>query len=165
MKIKAPRLFITDIDGVWTDGSVYVGPDGTELKKFSIADGWGARHLNRLGIPWAIVTGENSTHVLKRGEKLRCPHIFVGVQNKDEVVSRLLKTLNVAPSETIFLGDDLNDLSVLSLGIPLFCPSDAHPIIQQRATGTLQTKGGQGCFREIVEHFFLNKDFLPEFFH
>ena len=159
-----PKLFITDIDGVWTDGYVYVDEHGCETKRFSIADGWGASHLNALGIPWAIVTGEEGEIVPFRAKKLGCPHVFTGVEDKAEVIEELLKRLGMTASDAIYLGDDLNDLSVFGTGVPFVCPANAHPIIRAKATQVLKLTSGQGCFRELVEQFVLTPDILPGYF-
>jgi 3-deoxy-D-manno-octulosonate 8-phosphate phosphatase (KDO 8-P phosphatase) len=157
-----PKLLITDIDGVWTDGGVYVNESGIESKRFCISDGWGAFLLNKNNILWAIITGERSEIVRHRAKKLGCPLIFTGIHHKGEVVAQLMKDYNLTAEEVVFLGDDLNDLTVFSLGIRFYCPADANPLIKKMAHQTLESAGGDGCFREFVNRFFPEEDYLHE---
>lgn len=108
------KLFITDIDGVWTDGSMYYSDDGIELKRFNTYDSAGVLLCQELGIHVAIITGENSSAVKKRANKLNIEHCFLGVSNKVKVASQLMKELKINSYENVaFIGDDINDFYYL----------------------------------------------------
>ena len=77
-----PKLVITDIDGVWTDGGMYYTADGDVMKRFSVKDGWGVIFLRELGIPVAIMTGENTQIVQKRADKLKIKYCYLGVKDR-----------------------------------------------------------------------------------
>ena len=146
-----PKLIVTDIDGVWTDGAMYYGEDGSEFKRFHVRDGWGAFYLNQLGIPWIILTGEESLAVRRRGEKLGATEIRIGAKDKRTHLVEILRKYSLSPQEVAYLGDDLNDFPAIQLGIPFYSPADAHNSIKHHATAVLELSGGQGVFRELVE--------------
>ena len=146
-----PKLVITDIDGVWTDGAMYYGEDGSEFKRFHVRDGWGAFYLNQLGIPWIILTGEESLAVRRRGEKLGATEIRIGAKDKRTHLVEILAKDILSPHEVAYLGDDLNDFPAIQLGIPFYSPADAHALVKAKASVVLHSPGGGGVFREFVE--------------
>ena len=75
-----PKLVITDIDGVWTDGGMYYTAEGDVMKRFCVKDGWGVAFLRHYGVPVAIMTGENTPIVQRRAEKLRIERCYLGVK-------------------------------------------------------------------------------------
>ena len=79
---KLIKLVITDIDGVWTDGGMYYTAEGDVMKRFSVKDGWGVSFLHKAGIPVVILTGENTSIVQRRAEKLKIDYCFLGVKDK-----------------------------------------------------------------------------------
>ena len=86
---KLPKLVITDIDGVWTDGGMYYDQTGNEWKKFNTADSAGVLFLNLLNIPVAIITGEDTEIVRRRAEKLKIKHLYMGVEDKVKIAIEL----------------------------------------------------------------------------
>ena len=110
-----PKLVITDIDGVWTDGGMYYPADGDVMKRFSVKDGWGVIFLRELGIPVAIMTGENTQIVQKRADKLKIKYCYLGVKDKVAQARELCRELGISLDEVAFIGDDLNDLPLLRL--------------------------------------------------
>ena len=144
-----PKLVITDIDGVWTDGAMYYGEDGSEFKRFHVRDGWGAFYLNQLGIPWIILTGEESLAVRRRGEKLGATEIRIGAKDKRTHLVEILAKYNLSPHEVAYLGDDLNDFPAIQLGIPFYSPADAHAIVKAKASVVLHSPGGREGFSRI----------------
>lgn len=153
-----PKLIVTDIDGVWTDGAMYYGEDGSEFKCFHVRDGWGAYYLNQLEIPWIILTGEESLAVLRRGEKLGATEIRIGAKDKRRHLIEILAKYELSSEEVAYLGDDLNDLPAIQLGMPFYAPANAHKTVRQYATLVLELSGGQGVFRELVETLFADED-------
>lgn len=157
-----PKLFLTDIDGVWTDGGMYYDQYGNELKKFHTYDGAGVKLCHKYGIPVGIITGENTAIVENRANKLKVDYIFQGVQDKLEIANKLCNLLNISIKEVAYIGDDLNDLKLLKkVGISI-APSNAHSHIKSIVSFITFKSGGDGAFREAVETVLFNNniDFL-----
>ena len=145
------KLVITDIDGVWTNGGMYYSESGDFLKKFHTREGMGVELLKKNGITSAVITSENTNFVKKRAEKLKIDHIYQGIKDKKNIVEMLQKTLSVSKDETAYIGDDLNDLSVRPVVKKNFAPSDAVYKVRSTADFICSKKGGEGCFREMVD--------------
>lgn len=157
-----PKLIITDIDGVWTDGSMYYDNELNELKRFSTYDGAGVVLSHQAGIPVAIMTGEKTKIVKRRAEKLRIDYLYQGVRNKVECAKELCQELDIGISEVAYLGDDFNDYKLLQVVGLSACPSNAHDKIKEIVDWQLKTKGGEGVFREFVEEIFRSTAMLDE---
>jgi YrbI family 3-deoxy-D-manno-octulosonate 8-phosphate phosphatase len=151
-KLSRIKLLLTDCDGVLTDGGVYYGKNGEELKKFNIRDGMGVERLRNLaGVETGIVTGELSPSVTKRAEKLKITEVHLGAKDKPAILKEILSRLNLQAEEVAYIGDDINDLEVIkSVGVSV-CPGDAISFVKGAATIVCKAKGGRGCFREIAE--------------
>ena len=147
-----PKLVITDIDGVWTDGGMYYDQTGNELKKFNTADSAGVLFCRHYKIPVAILTGEETDIVKRRAEKLKVDFLFQGVKNKLEGAKELCHTLNISLHEVAFIGDDINDILLLeAVGISA-APNNAPDYVKSRVKIVTKKSGGEGAFREFVEH-------------
>lgn len=146
-----PKLVITDIDGVWTDGSMFYNETGGEWKKFNTSDSAGVLFLRTLGIPLAIMTGENSQAVKRRAEKLRIDHLYLAAKNKLQLATDLCQQLGISLSEVAFIGDDINDYHLLkAVGISA-APKNAPNYMRDIVDYPLDVKGGDGAFRAFVE--------------
>ncbi len=154
------KLFITDIDGVWTDGGMYYDTLGNELKKFNTADSAGVLFLGLLNIPVAIITGEDTEIVRRRAEKLKITHLFMGVKDKVEVATNLCKKLGITLKEVAYIGDDLNDIELLKVVGLSAAPANASFYIKDLVDWKLNMKGGDGVFREFVERYLSETDRL-----
>lgn len=151
---KEVKLVITDIDGVWTDAGMYYTEKGDELKKFNTRDGMGVQILREKGVEVAIITSENTKMVQNRAKKLKIENIFQGIKNKAEIVQYIQQKLSVSPKATAYIGDDINDLSVRPYVGYFYCPKDANNQVLRIADFVLSRKGGEGCFREMVENIY-----------
>ncbi|MEA5129295.1 MAG: HAD-IIIA family hydrolase [Proteiniphilum sp.] len=148
---ELPKLVITDIDGVWTDGGMYYTADGDVMKKFSVRDGWGVSMLRRHGIDTVIMTGENSEVVMQRARKLSIDQCHIGVRDKLGLAKSICEERRISLQDVAFIGDDINDLPLLrAVGLSA-TPADASDYIQREVDYVTQTRGGQGAFREFVE--------------
>ena len=145
------KLVITDIDGVWTDGGMYYGSEGIELKKFNTGDSAGVLMLHWLKIPVAIITGEDTEMVTRRAEKLKIEHVFMGARNKLRIASDLCNSLNIDLSEVAFIGDDIGDVPLLKAVGLSASPANAPDYVSKLVDWKLDKKGGDGAFREFVE--------------
>jgi YrbI family 3-deoxy-D-manno-octulosonate 8-phosphate phosphatase len=150
--MKNIKLIVSDIDGVWTDGSFYYTKDGDSMRKFNTRDSYGIALANISKIPVLILSGEENPMVKKRMRKLGLKHIKLGVKNKFETLSNFCKYQKIKMNEVAFLGDDMNDFYLIGKVGFFACPSDAYPVIRENANKILLQAGGQGSFREFVEH-------------
>ncbi len=147
------KLFITDIDGVWTDGGMYYDQSGNEWKKFNTGDSAGVLFLRLLNIPTAIITGEDTEIVRRRAQKLKIPHLFMGVKNKLKVARELCADLGISLENVAYIGDDINDIILLrAVGLSA-CPANAPEYIQSEVDWKIPVKGGDGAFRGFVEQY------------
>jgi YrbI family 3-deoxy-D-manno-octulosonate 8-phosphate phosphatase len=147
-----PRLVITDIDGVWTDGGMYYDQTGNEWKKFNTYDSAGVLFCHKLGIPVAIITGEETEIVRRRAEKLGVEFVYQGAKNKLEVAKILIKKLDISMEEVAYIGDDLNDMELLDEVGFSASPANAPDYIKNRVNFVTKKKGGEGAFREFIEY-------------
>ena len=157
-----PKLVITDIDGVWTDGGMYYTAEGDVMKRFSVKDGWGVAFLREHGIPVAIMTGEDTQIVQKRANKLRIDYCFLGVKNKVSKATELCQMLGITLDEVAFIGDDINDLPLLRLVGFSASPANTPHYIKSEVDYVTSMSGGYGAFREFVEKILSDNNLLSE---
>jgi len=146
-----PKLIITDIDGVWTDGGMYYDETGNELKKFNTSDSAGVFFCRKAGIPVAIITGEDTRIVQRRAAKLKVDHLFMGVEDKLRCAGELCDRLNITLKDVAYIGDDLNDVTLLKQVGLSACPANAPDYIKKICQWNLPVRGGDGAFRAFVE--------------
>jgi 3-deoxy-D-glycero-D-galacto-nononate 9-phosphatase len=146
-----PKLIITDIDGVWTDGGMYYDQTGNELKKFNTADSAGVLLCKKFGIKLAIITGEKTEIVKRRAEKLKVDYFFDGVKDKVEIADKLTSELSISYKEVAFIGDDINDIHLLRKVGLNGTPANGISFIKNFVNIITEKKGGEGAFREFVE--------------
>ena len=153
--MKLPKLILTDIDGVWTDGGMYYDQTGNEWKKFNTSDSAGVLFAHRLNIPVGIITGENTEIVSRRAQKLNVDHLMQGVKDKLAVVLQLCQDLGIDIKDVAYIGDDIGDIALLrAVGIA-GVPASAPDYIKELSHFLLSKKGGEGVFREFVEKIIL----------
>ena len=149
--MKKPKLILTDIDGVWTDGGMYYDQTGNEWKKFHTYDSAGVLFAHQNEIPVGIITGEDTEIVARRASKLKIDYLFQGVKNKLEVAENLCKQLNISLDEVAYIGDDLGDIELLNnVGISA-TPNSAPEYVKKYSQMVMTKNGGEGVFREFVE--------------
>lgn len=148
---KLPKLILTDIDGVWTDGGMYYDGTDLELKKFNTYDSAGVLFSHMLRIPVGIITGENTEIVRRRAQKLKVDYCYIGVKNKYEVAVQICKELCLSLDEVAFMGDDINDLQLIKAVGFSAAPCSAPDYIKKYVRIVTNKKGGEGAFREFVE--------------
>lgn len=149
--MNLPKLILTDIDGVWTDGGMYYDQTGNEWKKFNTYDSAGVLFSHAMGIPVGIITGEDTAIVKRRADKLKVDYCYLGVKNKIEIVNQLARVLGISLEEIAYIGDDINDIKVLQNVGLRGVPSSAPEYVKNISNVTLTKKGGDGVFREFVE--------------
>ena len=150
-KARAIRLVIFDVDGVLTDGSLYLGDSGEEIKAFNARDGHGMKMLHESGVELAIITGRTSRSVELRAKNLGVELLFQGAADKARVYAELLAARKLDAGATAYMGDDMVDLPVLRrCGLALTVP-DAPLAVKQHADYVTRAPGGRGAAREACE--------------
>lgn len=152
MENRLPKLILTDIDGVWTDGGMYYDGTGIELKKFNTYDSAGVLFAHHLGIPVGIITGENTEIVRRRANKLKVDYLFLGVKDKVSVAHSLCEELHITWQDVAFIGDDINDLKLLRVVGFSAAPSSSPVYVRKYVNYTTKKAGGEGAFRDFVEY-------------
>jgi 3-deoxy-D-manno-octulosonate 8-phosphate phosphatase (KDO 8-P phosphatase) len=157
---KEIKLLICDVDGVFSDGLVYMGNQGEELKTFHTRDGYGVKSLMNAGIEIAIITGRQSQIVENRMTALGIKLIYQGQDDKVKAYQDICDKLNIAPEHTGYIGDDLIDWPVMEKVALKVCVADGHPLLVQRANYVTNIKGGHGAVREVCDLILQARDEL-----
>lgn len=145
------KLILLDVDGVLTDGRLYYGNNGEELKAFDIQDGLGIKLLQKAGIDVGIITGRSSKLLTRRTEELGIELVVQGREDKLNALNEILEGRAIDLEEIAFVGDDLPDLAVIrrvGLGIT---PANGNHIVASQALWQTKKGGGQGAVREVAE--------------
>ena len=150
-RMKRIRLLVLDVDGVLTDGGIYMGPDGEAMKRFDIKDGLGIALWHRAGGMTAILTGRSSKIVENRAKELHISVVRQGCTDKRTAYEELKAELKISDEEIAYIGDDIIDLPVMrQVGLPV-AVADAVPEVQNVACFVAAHNGGHGAIRETVE--------------
>ncbi len=150
-KAKSVKMIIFDVDGVMTDGRIYVDDHGSEIKAFHVLDGNGIKLLQKANIDIAVISGRNAPGVAFRMESLGIKRVFQGYTDKTNIYQKLLDKLNLKDCEIAYMGDDLPDLPLLRrVGLPITVPNAVKEVLDCTPFVT-QAKGGKGAVREVCE--------------
>ncbi|UJF19587.1 3-deoxy-manno-octulosonate-8-phosphatase KdsC [Vibrio sp. SS-MA-C1-2] len=161
-KAQEIKLLICDVDGVFSDGRIYMGNQGEELKTFHTRDGYGIKSAMGCGIDVAIITGRKSQIVENRMSALGIEHIYQGQDTKLDAYQDLLSQLNIAPEHIAYVGDDLIDWPVMEkVGLSI-CVADGHPLLAQRADFVTTIQGGYGAVREVTDLLLASRNQLEQ---
>ena len=150
-RARRVRLLVLDVDGVLTDGRLFLSATGEEVKVFHVRDGSGLVAVRRAGIEVAIVSGRDSPAVTRRAAELGIRHVHQGVADKGQELDRLLAELGVDAAETACVGDDTPDLPMLRRAGLAIGVSDAHPALLEAAHWITRSPGGRGAVREVCD--------------
>jgi 3-deoxy-D-manno-octulosonate 8-phosphate phosphatase (KDO 8-P phosphatase) len=150
-RIKPLRLIAFDVDGVLTDGGLYLSDSGEEFKRFNSLDGHGLKMLHASGLELAIITGRTSKCVEMRARNLGITRLYQGVEDKLAAMQSLLAELKLTPEAAAFMGDDVVDLPVMRrVGLALSVPA-APQVVRDHAHYVSQREAGHGAVREVCE--------------
>jgi len=150
-RIQAIRLIAFDVDGILTDGGLYLTDSGEEFKRFNSLDGHGLKMLKNSGVELAIITGRTSRCVELRAKNLGITRLYQGVEDKWGAMQKLLAELKLAPEAAAFMGDDVVDLPVMRrVGLSITVPN-APQVVRDHAHYLSQREGGNGAVRETCE--------------
>jgi len=141
---------LCDVDGVLTDGNLYYGSHGQTIR-FNVKDGLGLKLARRAGLRVGVLSGRNSIALQRRAEELSLDAVIVGRSDKGPAFDEFLDHHSVTAGSVAFIGDDLPDRVVMNRCALSFCPSDAVEEVRHIADRILDSAGGMGAAREMVE--------------
>ena len=145
------RVVAFDVDGILTDGGLYLTDSGEEFKRFNSLDGHGLKMLKASGVELAIITGRTSRCVELRTKNLGITRLYQGIEDKWATMQKLLAELNLDPNEAAYMGDDVVDLPVMRrVGFSITVPNSPQ-IVRDHAHYLTQREGGHGAVREVCE--------------
>lgn len=152
------RLLCLDVDGVLTDGGIYLNDQGVETKRFHVRDGAGIRMWTALGFEIAIITGRTGMALRHRLNELGIEHLVQGARDKGDSLIKLMNELELAPEEVAVLVDDLPDLPMMRVAGYAMAVADAVRDVLNESDFVTVRPGGAGAVREAIEHLLKNKD-------
>ena len=148
---KNIKLLILDVDGVLTDGKLYIADDGTETKSFHVQDGLGLKLLSENAIAVAVISGRKSKATMLRLEELGIKHSYYGVIDKTQPFNLLKQQLRLQNENIACIGDDLPDLPIIQTAGFGIAVANAVLKVRQAADYVTKAKGGEGAVREICD--------------
>ncbi len=149
--LRDVKAFALDVDGVLTDGSIILMPDGNNLRKLNIKDCYAIQLGISKGLKVAIITRSKSETLKKSLKEIGVNDIYLGTNDKKESLDEFILTYNLSPADILYMGDDIPDYEAMKYaGVPT-CPIDAAPEIRAICLYTSQKKGGEGCVRDVIE--------------
>ena len=150
-KFKHITTFVFDVDGVLTDGTLFVLPDGLMARRMNIKDGYALQLAVKKGYQIVIISGGSSPEVKQRLLNLGITEVWMEVKDKSSVLQKFMQGKQLDKSEVLYMGDDMPDLQVMQLaGLPC-CPADAVQEIKEKAVYISHLNGGDGCARDVIE--------------
>ena len=151
------KLVLLDVDGTLTDGGIYRGNNGEELKRFNVKDGYAIVNAQKLGIEFGIITGRKSELVEIRSNELKIKYLYQGISEKTVILKEIMQKTGLKKEEIAYMGDDLNDILIMKQSGLIGAPKDAANEVVQIADFVSEKNGGSGAVREFVEYI-LKKD-------
>jgi len=145
------NTFILDIDGVLTNGTVMIMPDGDQLRQMNIKDGYALKYAVKKGYNIAIISGGSSETVRKRLNGLGITDVFLKASNKIEIFDNYVNDKNIAKENILYMGDDIPDYPVMQKSGVATCPNNAAVEIKNISDYISDKNGGEGCVRDIIE--------------
>ncbi len=143
--------FIFDVDGVLTDGSLLITTKGDQLRRMYIGDGYAIKAALQKGYKVCIISGGKNEGVRERLRGLGVTDIYLGIDDKTEVLEEYMELYGLDPDATLYMGDDIPDLYVMQkVGLPV-CPQNAVPEIKALSKYVSHRSGGDGCVRDVIE--------------
>ena len=151
------KLVLLDVDGTLTDGGIYRGNNGEELKRFNVKDGYAIVNAQKLGIEFGIITGRKSELVEIRSNELKIKYLYQGISEKTVILKEIMQKTELKKEEIAYMGDDLNDILIMKQSGLTGAPKDAADEVIQIVDFVSEKNGGSGAVREFVEYI-LKKD-------
>ncbi|MDA0802840.1 MAG: HAD hydrolase family protein [Planctomycetota bacterium] len=150
-RLSQVTLLILDVDGVLTDGGIFVGADGSESRRFDVKDGLGIVQWRRAGNTVAFLSGRCGSVVEHRARELGVDRVVQGCQDKAAGARRLCADIGVRPDQALMMGDDLPDMAAFNACGVSAAPADAVAQVRSRADIVVSARGGHGAVRELID--------------
>lgn len=157
-RMRAVAAVVFDVDGVFTDGGLFLSDDGRETRRFDVRDGLGVKRLLDAGIRVAIVSGRDTPIVARRMAELGVAPVYQGIQEKGPVFERVLAELGIAAAATAAVGDDLPDLAMFERAGLAIAVADAAAPVRAAAHWVTSARGGYGAVREVADALLACRD-------
>jgi 3-deoxy-D-manno-octulosonate 8-phosphate phosphatase (KDO 8-P phosphatase) len=162
-RLATIEALILDVDGVLTDDSLYMGPDGFEMKRFNIGDGLDMVLAMRAGLEVIIVSNRHSDATASRMRDLKIKHVIQDHGNKHRLLTEYMKStgLNIDFAKTAFIGNDIMDIPLMrQVGLRI-AVADAYPDLIDIVDYVSSKKGGCGAVREVIDLYFKGRGLNP----
>jgi 3-deoxy-D-manno-octulosonate 8-phosphate phosphatase (KDO 8-P phosphatase) len=156
-RLSRIRAIAFDVDGVFTDGGFWWGPDGQEWKRFSFSDVMGVSLAKRAGIVIALISGEDSPLVDRYAQKMQIQHVFKGCRDKAKALREFAAGVDIELSDICFMGDDVNDLPAMKIAGVAAAPSTSASDVLAFVDFISKSNGGNGAVRELIESVLLSR--------
>lgn len=150
-RLRNIKLFVCDVDGVLTSGTLLYAADGSVLKQFSVYDGLGIKQIQNMGITVAILSGGEGSAISARAKHLGIMHVFTDVIDKRQTLLELQSMMKFKIENTLFVGDDVNDLVIRDLVSMFVAPASAVRCVKKAANVVLTRAGGDSCIRQLTD--------------
>ena len=149
--LRNVKAFVFDVDGVFTNGSIFLDPGGEFIRMMNIKDGYAIQYCIKHGYPVAVITGGNSKAVRKRFKNLGVTDIYLSSSDKIKDYENFRTKYRLEHKNILFMGDDIPDYEIMKkAGVPT-CPDDAVEEIKHISKYISDKKGGEGCVRDVIE--------------
>lgn len=145
------KMVLLDVDGVMTDGTIYMSDEGEHLKAFNVKDGLAIELLRCHGIFTGVISGKSSEALLLRCHQLGFDKVITGCKNKQPQIKNICLEFGIELNEIAFCGDDVLDLPAFDVVGLSVAPADAHPLVIEKADWITSAQGGRGVVREFVD--------------
>ncbi len=163
IKLNNIQLVASDVDGVLTNGQIIYDSQETEYKSFNVKDGMAVKLLQSIGIKTALISGANSTATHCRAKTLSINECYTGVEDKCKKLEEIQNKLGIKPEQTLYIGDDINDLNVRKRVSLFVTPKDSNYLVRKEADIKSNKKGGYGVLRDICDIILYLRD--KKYFH
>jgi 3-deoxy-D-manno-octulosonate 8-phosphate phosphatase (KDO 8-P phosphatase) len=155
------ELIIFDVDGVMTDGTVWIDVEGRESIRFNIQDAYGIFRGYHVNLQYAIISGRKCEAVEHRARVLRITQVYQGQSVKQEAFEKILAETGLNPDKVAYVGDDLNDLPIMKQ-VGVSCSvANGRPEVREAADMITEARGGEGAIRELIEMIISAKGGIP----
>ncbi len=159
-KFKHIKLILSDVDGVLSDGKIYLTETGDEIKSFNAKDGAGICSLKKIGVKFGIITGRKSSLVERRMNSLGVDCIYQGISDKLTAFKEILLNASLKAEECLYIGDDVIDIPLLKIVGVSVSVKDGHPLVKEKVDLITINKGGEGAVREVTDILLQSRDAL-----
>lgn len=161
-RMKSVKLLATDVDGVLTDDTIYFGPDGLELKRFHVSDGFYIALTLRTELEFVVISGRPSEATTTRMRDLGVKHVLQAPVNKAQLIKPLMEKLGLDYADVAFIGNEILDLPLLRKAGLKIAVLDSAPQVLDEVDYVTATPGGRGALREVIEAYFQAHNLDPE---